>query len=390
MKNLTEFCHQNPYPFFQKLRQMGPIQVKINEDYDSDFIWLFANYDDAVKILKLNSGITKSVRDYKSSSNFSPFDLHLLNRDSIDHKRLRQINNYFFSTTYLNNLNSFIEEIASRQIEHCMNKKGPIDLIENYAALIPLHVICQIMGLPLEHLNFYRTWASSIFIDSLKANSDSISKRRESIFESEILFNSLISNSSTFKHEGMFWSMLKQAEQNIITYDEFLGMSLFMLLAGHETTINLIGNGILLLLNNQDQLMHLIEHPEGWDAAIDEILRYESPNQRSTFRIATQSMNISGVDIKKNEQIAVLIGSANRDEKIFSNSDVFNVRRNHNPHLAYGSGSHTCQGQRLASLEAKIALRLIAPHLLNKKIESPTLWKSSTFLRSLENLIVSF
>jgi cytochrome P450 len=173
--------------------------------------------------------------------------------------------------------------------------------------------------------------------------------------------------------------------------EELLGMCILLVLAGHETTVNLLGNGLVALLSNPGQLALLRENPGLGPGAIDEMLRYESPLQRGTYRITTESCTIGNCTLEQGQQVSAVIGAANRDPEQFPSPERFDVRRSPNQHLAFGAGVHKCLGERLARLEAKIAFERILERFPRLQlVDSEPDWQDKTLLRGLKTLRVRF
>jgi cytochrome P450 len=164
-----------------------------------------------------------------------------------------------------------------------------------------------------------------------------------------------------------------------------------MVLAGHETTVNLLGNGLLTLLRHPDQLERLRQNPGLTRSAVDEMLRFESPLQRGTYRITRAPYEVCGVTLEVGQQVSAVIGSANRDADEFPQPDVFDIERNPNRHLAFGKGIHKCLGERLARAEARIAFcRLIERFSDIRLLDESPQWQDKTLFRGLKSLRVSF
>ena len=190
--------------------------------------------------------------------------------------------------------------------------------------------------------------------------------------------------------DSMLSHLIDAHKQGAITLKELSGMVSFLLLAGHETTINLISSGLWLLLKHPEQSQLLRSRGDLLPSAVEEILRFESPAQRSTFRIATDPVEIGGFLVEPGQQISVIIGAANRDEAEFHNPGVFDIRRTPNRHLAFGQGVHSCLGKGLARAEARIAIGKIIEHLPSLRlVESTPLWRKNSFFRGLASLPVS-
>ncbi len=179
--------------------------------------------------------------------------------------------------------------------------------------------------------------------------------------------------------------------QDRLTEDELLGTCILLLIAGHETTVNLLGNGLLALLQHREQFERLRQQPELIPCAVEEMLRFHSPVQRATFRAATEVIEIAGRRIEPGQQVSAVIGAANRDPAQFPDPDRFDVGREPNRHLAFGLGGHFCLGAPLARTEARIAFtRLLAQLPELRLVDVEPEWNRNTLLRGLCSLRVTF
>ncbi|HEX2881906.1 MAG TPA: cytochrome P450, partial [Polyangiaceae bacterium] len=171
---------------------------------------------------------------------------------------------------------------------------------------------------------------------------------------------------------------------------EAIGLCLLIVVAGYETTVHLLGNGLRSLLRFPDQLQLLREQPQLLDSAIEEMLRFESPLQRSTFRVVREALEIGGRKLQPGTQVAALFGAANRDETQFADAERFDIRRNPNKHMAFGVGVHRCLGERLARLEAKLVFGRLLERTSTMDLQTTTpRYRRTTMFRSLETLPVA-
>jgi pimeloyl-[acyl-carrier protein] synthase len=180
-------------------------------------------------------------------------------------------------------------------------------------------------------------------------------------------------------------------DQDRLSENELIGTCILLLVAGHETSVNLLGTGLLTLHNHPDQMKFLSENPEQVPSAVEEMLRFENPVQRATFRIAVEEFSLNGATIARGQQISAVIGAANRDPEHFDESARFNVQRYPNRHLAFGQGIHFCLGAPLARTEARIAFEYILQRLrgLHLVTDMPA-WRHNTFMRGLEKLPLAY
>jgi len=354
-------------------------------------IWFFSRYEDCVAILKESASISNDVFKVLLKSNTNPFYMHMLNRDGVEHTRLRGLVNQFFSTKYIENLETHISNVVENLIEE-INKKKDIDLITDFAEKIPFDIIARIMGIPVKDMPKIREWTLAIGngFDTLTANEEMIQQQQQALLLFLDYLRALIKNEAQIEDKTVLSSLIQAKKEGHLNEDELLGMVGFLLLSGHETTIALIGNGLWLLLSHPEQWQLLVKEPDMIPRAIEEVLRFESPLQRSNFRIVTETIDINGNIMKPGDQLSVIIASANRDENIFADPNNFDIKRDVNPHIAFGVGVHNCIGKQLARVEARIALEKIIERFPNMKLQSTIpKWRRSTFFRGLESLHVT-
>ena len=275
-----------------------------------------------------------------------------------------------------------------RQLNLIKGQKD-IDLIANFAKEIPIYIILEMIGIKTKRVREIVGWVNYILIDSLLLNDNLILKRKAAIQEFGLFVNDISLNKKIFDPNSMIYSLIEAAEKDKLSQDELIAYLMFLILAGHETTADLIGNSLYILLANKDLLNLIVHNSASIDSFIEEVLRFESPVQRSTFRVLNENVLISGRNLKQGDQVRVFIGSVNRDERVFEAPDIFDINRKPNKHLAFGLGAHNCLGQFLARAEAKITILKIADylrhlHLVNTKPQ----WKVNNFSRGLQELKV--
>lgn len=384
--NQTEFF-QNPYPFYEQIRLSGiPFWLEHKQaTLKNKGVWLFSSYDVAIEIFKSNQ-FSKNIVSQRTEGIATCFDLHLLHRDPPDHERLRRLIMPYFSVVAMSQLEAMMEQ-ATHALIDALFQKPEIDFMAEFAEQLPLNVIAHMMGLPTSDMAKVRQWSLDIGngFDSIIGSDQVHAAQRQALGAYLDYVKTAIR--AKRNHPGMdIISALNLAhEQGSISEDELTGMIGFLIFAGHETTINLIGNGMLTLLQHQAQWQLLKDKPQLIESAIEEILRFESPEQRSSFRMLKKDMTIGGHKIAAGEQVGVIIGAANRDSAVFNNPHQFDITRTPNKHLAFGSGVHQCLGLHMAKLEAKIAITTIMQRVPNIHLlqELPK-WRRNSFFRGLE------
>lgn len=382
---------RNPYPFYRELRETAePLSVFHREGaYQREFL-LFSRYRDAATIFSRGNALSKEIRAVRPVGTDSPFDLHMLHRDEPDHLRLRRLVAGHFSPASLAKLESGIADIADILLDSLSGHREA-DLIADYAEPLPLHVLALLMGLPLEDMGHIRRWSLTMTkaFDSFVVAEQDPAGLRETLDAFLQYAGELIDGERVVARNGLIQPLLEAGEKGQVSREELLGMMVFLLFAGHETTVNLIGNSIWLLLSHPRQRTLLQERPDLAPGAVEESLRFESPEQRTSFRIATDVIDLDGYRLEPGQQFGVIIGAANRDATAFVEPDRFDITRSPNRHFAFGAGMHNCLGKHLARLEARVALmRLLDRYPRLELAHDQPDWRHNSFFRGLARLPV--
>jgi cytochrome P450 len=381
---------ENPYPFYKELRnQNKPSWIEPDQEVKSEGVWLFSKYNDVHEVLKQTKNISKDINQARAEENKSVFDLNLLNMDGLKHAEHRKLLMQYFSAEkiklILPRINKRIEELLSDTL-----KNKEFNFVKELAEPLPIFVIGLIIGLPFDDLKKFRNNFNNFLnsIDSLKGKTDSSNRKRIEFSNSFKIYLKNIIAQKKIEDGSLLADLLGLQTKGSLSEDELIGMLFFLFYAGHETTISLISSLFYLLKKNPDQFASLKKNQGLISSAIDEALRYESPLQRSTFRIVQNTININGFTVQNNQQIIALIGSANRDETVFENPDIFDIARQNNPHLAFGFGIHNCFGKLLATTQARqFILALINSDFNFELYECIPHWKKNSLVRSLDSLM---
>lgn len=384
---------QDPYPFYRRIRDEEGGALWLDHQLSATRgVRLFARFADAMAIFRETSAISKCISQVRAPGTGSPFDLHLLHRDAPDHPRLRRLVGDYFSASSVGTLQTHVATIAAELLDD-LARRGEGDFIADFAEPLPLRVIGDMLGVPREDLGRIRAWSRSLAdgFDSLLIKPETVAAPRQAMREFLAYADSLVQAAPSARGGSLLSHLAAAEAAGEIGRDEVTGMVAFLLLAGHETTINLLGSGLRLLLTHREQWEHLRAHPEALPAAIEEILRYESPEQRTSFRIALEPLEVGGHRIAAGEQIGVIIGSANRDGTEFPDPDRFDITRTPNRHVAFGFGIHNCMGKHLSRLEARVAFAQILERFPGLRLAAdPPVWRRNSFFRGLTTLPVKF
>ncbi|MGG3626315.1 cytochrome P450 [Bacillus gobiensis] len=381
----------NPYLIYDKLRSNHPIFKEHSFKYPG---WYVTGYEEAVAVLKDTRfknriPLTQTSKKYEHLKNIQN-DM-LLFKNQHDHKRLRMMVSKVFTPNVVEGYRPFIEETVNDLLNQVQNKKS-MDVVSDFAFPLASLIIAKILGVPAEERYQFREWTVSLiqtidFTRSRKtlANGNHTTKMLIAYFKQ------LINKRKQIPQNDLISMLILEEEQGEkLTDEELLATCILLVIAGHETTVNLISNSVLALLNHPEQLMKLKENPSLIKMAVEEFLRYESPTQM-TARIASEDTEMNGITIKKSEQVYILLGAANRDPKKFIDPNVLDITRNPNPHLAFGYGIHFCLGSSLARLETQIAIVTLLQRMDNLQLVTPDLhWRNLIGFRSLQELQITF
>ncbi|MGE7715984.1 cytochrome P450 family protein [Priestia megaterium] len=379
--------HQNPYDYYKKIRPHQPFaKVKmLNEGHST---WMAFTYKAAEAVLKDNRFI-KDMRtvfpDEMTDENLPPIAQSMLFVDPPDHHRLRSLVQSGFTPKRIEKLRGRIEEIAREQAK-IMSNKGTVDFINAYAFPIPIRVICELLGIPSEDQLDFQRWSNALVDINDDSEYDKVN------LEFMAYLEKLTEQKRVSPGEDLM-SYLIQAEEGgeRLTVSELYGVIMLLIVAGHETTVSLIANGLLALLTHPEQLALLKADPSLVAQAIEELLRFNGPVEFSTDRWAKESFTFMGQQVEKGDHVIVSLASADHDPSVFVKPSNLDITREKSPHLAFGKGLHYCLGAPLARLEGEIAIRVLLeeyPDITLAAELSELEWRQSLIIRGLKQLPV--
>jgi pimeloyl-[acyl-carrier protein] synthase len=358
---------ENPYPVYALLRSIRPVLPVPLPDFDGPGVCLLTRYEDVNSVLRdarfsADRLAAPVVRD--NLDRLPPFIRQsadglrtMLVMDAPDHTRVRKLVNKAFTPKRIAMLRGHIQAIVDGCVERVASA-GRCDLIHDLAEPVPAVVIAELLGVAPEDHRQFREWSSSLIAGLAALNDDRAQAAARSASEKIFAYlQQTIAARRSEPRDDLISAMIQaQEERDALTDLELLATSNLLLLAGHETTTNLIGNGMLALLREPEQLDRLRRDESLWPCAIEELLRYDGPVQ-ATLRVATEDVEIGTRLLPAGTMVIVSIGAANHDPEVFDEPDCLDIARNPNPHLAFGFGAHFCMGANLARLEAEVALR---------------------------------
>ncbi|WP_405169817.1 cytochrome P450 [Paenibacillus sp. FSL H8-0280] len=379
-----EFTH-NPYPVYEKLRKEEPVfRVMFPQ---GEFGWMITRYEDAVQILKDPRFSKDMVRRY-GADNQSIFSNNMLFSDPPDHKRLRGLVQKAFTPKLVADMRSHIQDIADELLDNLPSQEK-MNLIDDFAFPLPIIVISEILGVPAQDRDQFRIWSNTV-IDASTAESAELFEQhsREFIDYLTAWFAKVRQDPGT---DLISQLVIAEESGQQLTEQELLGVVSLLIIAGHETTVNLIGNGILALLEHPEQRELLIKQPELIHNAIEEMLRYNGPLEFSTSRWALENIEFRGQRIAQGDLVIVALDSANRDEQQFKDADIFDITREKSSHLAFGKGIHLCLGAPLARLEGEIAVSTLLNRFPNIQLQADVNeleWRPGMIVRGVKEIPV--
>lgn len=376
---------RNPYPVYSKLRSMDPIhQVQFP---DGQRGWLVTSYEDGAAVLKDQRFIKDFSKLYGSSMDqMSVFTQNMLFSDPPDHKRLRGLAQKAFTPKMIAGMRGRIEEITEELVEG-MAGKEQVDLIDEFAFPLPIIVICEILGVPSADRDKFRRWSNSL-IEGTSGEAG------VSVYEHMTQFVQYLGQWFAKVREQPGEDLISkliiaEEEGDRLTEKELYGVVSLLIIAGHETTVNLIGNTVLSLLSFPEQQKLLKEKPELIAQALEESLRYNGPVEFSTSRWANEDMEFGGKQFHRGDLVVVSLNSANHDPARFRDPETFDITREKSPHLAFGMGIHFCLGAPLARLEGEIAITKLLDRFPAMKLavdESELDWRPGMIVRGVKKL----
>lgn len=388
----TKEFYQDPYPIFAKLRSEAPVFWSEKGEY-----WLVTSYEFAREILG-DLHFEKGARRFKALDMLAKFipnkemlcfrQQSMLNQNPPDHTRLRSLVNKAFTPSMIAKMRSHIESIANELIDKVESKKE-FDLVADFSFPLPATVIAEMLGVPAQDRDRFKGWSHAL-VGVLEPNPRvlNVAKTIHAYKELTDYLKPLVEERRKEKREDLISALVESEEEgNRLTEAELLSNTVLLLIAGHETTTNLIGNGILALLRNPEQMDALKQNPDLMPGAVLEFLRYDSPVQM-VRRIADCQLEIGGKEVLPEQNVIVALGAANRDPSMFAEPDKLDITRaNAGKHLAFGHGIHHCLGSSLAETEAQIAIGTMLRRLPNFKLKTEKLEHKEPFsLRGLKSL----
>lgn len=400
---LAQEIKRDPVAFAAHLREQGPL-LPFSNPLGREKSWLVTQYEDVIALLKdprfikdpqklspLSEG--EQVQNAERAAvldRFLAFRRDMLVTDPPDHTRLRGLVSKAFTPRMIEQLRPRIQQIADALLDG-VQEQGQMDLIADFAFPLPITVISEMLGIPVADRRQFRTWSQIIVTGTAGPEPEKALAALEAFVQ---YIKTLLANKRA--HPGLdLTSGMVEAEErgDRLSETELISTIFLLIVAGHETTVNLIGNGMLALFEHPEQMRRLCADPSLIPSAIEELLRYTAPVSMSSPRWASEDVPLHDQVIRKGEMVFVSLIGADTDPHQFPDPEVLDISRQENQHVAFGKGLHFCLGAPLARLEGQIAIGTLLqrlPHLRLAGESEQLTWTQSPILRGLTRLPVTF
>jgi cytochrome P450 len=348
------------------MRAGDPVFKQIGLD-GKTLIWFVTRYDEAQQVLLDDLHFVRDpsllYNEEERQRIFGTIDPqiermmnnHMLNKDGEHHRRLRSLVSKAFTPKVIQNIRPRIEAIAGELLDK-VEAGGRMELVSDFAFPLPITVIAELLGIPLDNQNQFRIWSNAFVRPAI---TDEEQQEAFGLLQEFAAYMQKLVAERRLRPGDDLLSRLIHVEEadDRLNESELFSMLSLLIVAGHETTVSLIGNAVLALLQNPGVRDEIKSNRDLIPSAVEEFLRYDSPVERPLTRFVMDDIELGGQQLKKGDLLIAIIGSANRDEAQFSAADVLDIHRKPNTHIAFGKGAHYCLGAPLARLEGEIALR---------------------------------
>ncbi|WP_369360836.1 cytochrome P450 [Streptomyces sp. cg2] len=392
LERITDYANRaNPYPLYAELRENGVSR-------QNDGSYLVGTYHEIAALLhdpRISSDLRNRADPDEALARTDGLPPAFIRVDDPEHDRLRRLTMRPFGPPHspgrIDALHGDIEEIA-RELIDGFGDRERIDLVDDFAYPLPVTVICRLLGVPQEDMPQLRDWTNAVIDSPDRSPGDDPDRRWRAGVEARSAMADYMGELATERDAHPSDDMISalvhdEGPEGRLTRPELMTTLTLLMIAGHETTVNLITNGMLTLLRHPDARERLRREPELMPSAVEELLRYEPPVQMLPQRTPLTDIEVGGIVIPKGAPLYLLLASGNRDPLRFENPDHFDPARADNQHFGFGSGIHSCFGAPLARIEAQVALTTLLDHLDDPRLaEDPPPYRHSPILRGPRHL----
>jgi cytochrome P450 len=383
----------DPYPLYRRLREEAPVH------WDPYLhAWVVTRYEDVVTVLlRYRAGRTPAPERLQElgMGEMTPIAelmvRQMLFLDNPEHRRVRKLASVAFTPRRVGRLRDHIRQITTDLIA-AIDPSEPFDVIDGLAAPLPAIVTAEMLGVPTSDHELLKNWSADFaeMLGNFQHNPGQVPRMLQSVESMVAYFQEAVRSEATQPTEGLINALATaEVDGDRLTEEEVVANVIVTMVGGQETTTNLIGNGLLTLLRQPENMQWLRDHPDQMESAVEELLRYESPSQH-TARIAPADAVLGGHEIPEGAAVIAVMGAGNRDPERFPDPDVLRLDREDNRHLAFGWAGHFCFGAPLARIEGRLAFELLLERFSSitfdpqEKLE----WRPNLGLRGLTHLTV--
>jgi cytochrome P450 len=378
-------------PLYAELRRQEPV-VQVQLPF-GETAWLATRYED-VRMVLGDARFSRAASVGRDEPRLTPQPIGggILSMDPPDHSRLRRLVAKAFTARRVDLLRPDTTEIADELVDAMIAGGSPADLVEQFAAPLPIRVICRLLGVPVSDQEKFRTWSEAIVSTTSLAPEQIV----EYLGSLHAYMAGLIAQRRQESTDDLLGALVqaRDADNDRLTEQEMVELAAGILAAGHETTVSQIPNFVYVLLTNPEQLALLQSRPDLIPSAVEELMRYVPLGAASSFaRYATEDIELGGVRIRAGEPVIASLSSANRDGDVFADPDGLDLTREVNPHIGFGHGVHHCLGAQLARMELQVALGTLLTRLpgLSLAVDDKELdWKPGQLVRGLRSMPVTW
>lgn len=388
LEAMSPAFREDPYPYYERFRGPSPL-LRV-----ADTIWFALGHANVTTLLrhpKLSTDESHAATEAGRTEEDPNRTRSLLFMDPPEHTHLRGLVARAFTPRRIEGLRAATQAIAAELVEFMAQQSGTVDIIKAFAYPLPVRVICALLGVPPEDEAIFTAWSRGIArsVDPTILRSPEI---EANIVEARQGLQAYLGDLLAARRRKPGDDLLSalatvEADGDRISPRQIVALAQLLLVAGHETTVNLIGNGTLALLRAPEQLALLRRSPELVGPAVDEMLRFDGPVQ-ITQRVVVEDMEVVGCPVKAGDEIMLVLGAANRDPSVFSNPHRLDVTRDARKHVAFGGGIHHCLGAALARMEGEIAFRVLLERFGTIELAGTPTRRPTFTLRGLESLPV--
>jgi cytochrome P450 len=386
---------------YARMRAESPVHLQPGLDGETP-IWFVTRYDDVVALLTDNErfvldpalALTPEELAVRLADGVVPdprVNENLLSKDGDDHRRLRRLVTKAFTPRMVEQLRPRIREIADELVDRVADR-GHMELVDDFAFPLPIRVIAELLGIPVEDQDRFREWSNTFVLPPVTPELQEQAVRHTQEFVEYL--DALFAERRAEPTDDLVSALVRaEDEGDHLSENELYSMVVLLVVAGHETTVSLITNAVHALLTHPDQLARLGADHALVPTAVDELLRFDSPVERTITRWVTTDCELGGRHLRRGDLVIAVVGSANRDAEQFADADSLDLGRADNKHVGFGRGPHYCLGAPLARLETEIALATLVDRLPGLRLaiaEDDLYWRPIPLFRSLASLPVAW